>query len=157
MNPFFREARVVDDERFDARQPPIKFEREPTEKLRVRPATLRDAPEQALPHRLDLTLVIHQPRRHRLDALAVTVEEQPGHVSAHRRAPLGPAHLVGHRVEELAELSVQPRQLSSIHINRRSKTEIHVNRNRPSSVSARAELSHGSYPVRTGEAKAAAI
>src|SRR5882672_8185787 len=86
MNPFFREARVVDDERFDARQPPIKFEREPTEKLRVRPATLRDAPEQALPHRLDLTLVVHQPRRHRLDALAVTVEEQPGHVSAHRRA-----------------------------------------------------------------------
>ena len=35
MNPFFREARVVDDERFDARQPPIKFEREPTEKLRA--------------------------------------------------------------------------------------------------------------------------
>src|SRR6266403_2235464 len=110
MNPFFREARVVDHERFDARQPPIKFEREPTDKLRVRPATLRDAPEQALPNRLDLTLVVHQPRRHRLD--------------------------------ELAELSVQPRQLASIHINRRSKTEFHVNRNRPSSTSRNAAQSN---------------
>ncbi len=114
--PLLREARVVDDQRFDSGQLAFQLAGEPAQHLALAPVGLPDAVEQSLPHRADLFRRIHQPRRHRLHALALAVEQQPDDVITHRRFSLDAAHSLDHPVEVLAQLSLQPRQLSSIHL-----------------------------------------
>ena len=121
-----REPGVVDDERFDPRQLDVQLERQPAAKLVVGPVTHRYALLEALPHRLDLGRGVNEPRRHRLDALALTVEQQPGDVQAHGTTPLLAAHAFHEGVHVLGELPLQLRDRLSIHRNGRSQPRISV-------------------------------
>lgn len=124
MLALFREARIVHDERFDRRQFAIELLRQSRPHLGVRP--WRDAHRllQPLPHCLDLRGLVDESRRHRLHALTLTVEKKTSDVRAHRSSTLGPPHPVDHRVDEAAQLAIQPIDLSSIHINGRSHYRI---------------------------------
>jgi hypothetical protein len=126
MRPLLGKARVIDDERLDPRQLGLELARQPAAHLVVRPVGDDYGLLKPLSHRLDLGRVVHQPRRHRLDALALTVEQQARDVGGERLATFRPPHALDHRSDELAELSVELPQIAPVHPDRRSHAGIPV-------------------------------
>lgn len=117
--PLLREAGVIDDQRLDVRQLGVELEREPAAQLVVGPVAHRDALLEALPHRLDLGGRVHQARRHRLDALALPVEQEARDVQAHGAAPLLAPHALHEGLHVLRELPLQLRNRPWVHPNGR--------------------------------------
>jgi hypothetical protein len=121
---FLREPGVVDDERFDTGQLAIDLRRYSRKHFRVGPRRETDRLLQSLTHRFDLGRVVDEPRRHRLHALALAIEQQARHVRRHRSSSLGATHAVDHRVDEPVQLAIQSVDLSSLHDDGRSHYRI---------------------------------
>ena len=126
MSPLLGEPRVVDHPGLQFGQLHFGLERQAFPHLLVGPRADRHALLKALAHRLNLGLVINEPPRHRLDALAVAIEQKSREVVPHRLPALGSPHTVRHRVEVGRQLTVESLQLALVHPNGRSRRRIGV-------------------------------
>lgn len=100
--------------------------RHPPPHLFVRPWADSHTLLQAPALRLDFRDVVHQPTRHRLDALAVPIEQEPRDVVGHRLTPFWPTHPFDRIRHTTSHLVVESLQLASAHADGRSVSEIAV-------------------------------
>jgi hypothetical protein len=109
------ESGVVEDERLSIRQLAIELQREARKQLGIRPPADGDAFLKPLSHRLSFAGIVNEPTRHRLDALSISIEQEPGEVGAQRLAPFPAPHPIEQLRRVCGELRIEPLDLASLH------------------------------------------